>query len=537
VVVVRSECVTLSELLDARRLADAGVDLDREALTDGTDRCSWNDYTDRVARLAGALVAAGVAPGDRVAVHLTKSIDSFVAVHAVIRAGGVMVPVDPLAPAGHAASVITDAGAGVLVTNARPRARRELLGAVTLDTVVLPCDGGRSDHDGLRWVDSNDIAATEPLAAVDVDPEDPAYIIYTSGSTGRPKGIVHTHRSALAYASAAAETYGLGAADRLANIAPLHFDQSTFELYAGPLAGAAVVIVPDPVLRFPASVADLVEQERPTVWYSVPLLLTQLSARGELAGRDLSSLRWVLFGGEAFSPGRLAELMGHLPTASFSNVYGPAEVNQCTAFEVAAAPTTDAPIPIGRAWRAAELRVVDDASRPLDPAAVVEPGSPGILLVSSPTMMSGYWNRPELTAESVLADPTEPERRWYATGDLVVEDASGTLTFLGRVDNQVKVRGYRVELEAVDGVLRDVEGVTEATSVVDRRDELAERIVAIVVTDPSFDDDAVVTGARSELRRRLPGYSVPSEIIVADELPLTGTGKVDRRAAARVVEP
>jgi non-ribosomal peptide synthetase component F len=302
-----------------------------------------------------------------------------------------------------------------------------------------------------------DIAAAPAAAPVPVDPADPAYIIYTSGSTGRPKGIVHTHRSALAYAVAASVGYELGSDDRMVNIAPLHFDQSTFELYAAAIVGAAVIVVPDPVMRFPASVATLVEAERATVWYSVPHLLMQMVARGALAERDLSSLRWILFGGEVFPPGQLAELMALIPSARVSNVYGPAEVNQCTRHDLDAPPTGDDPVPIGRAWDAARVRVVA-LDGPISAARPVSPGEPGVLLVATDTMMAGYWGRDDLTAASTVVDDGV---RWYVTGDLVVENPSGDLVFLGRVDNQVKIRGHRIELEAIDAVLADVEGVTD----------------------------------------------------------------------------
>ena len=143
-----------------------------------------------------------------------------------------------------------------------------------------------------------------------------------------------------AYASRAVDTYGLTASDRLANIAPLHFDQSTFELWAGPLAGAAVVVVPDGVLRFPASLSDLVARERATVWYSVPYAITQLVTRGAPHDRDLTALRWVLFGGESFPPAALVAAQRALPHARFSNVYGPAEVNQCTFHHLDRPPTS-----------------------------------------------------------------------------------------------------------------------------------------------------------------------------------------------------
>jgi amino acid adenylation domain-containing protein len=520
---------TLAELVDADRLATLGVALDASALTDGTTSWSWGEYVDLVARTAGALAGAGVEHGDRVGVHLTKSVHSFVAVHAVLRAGAVMVPVDPLAPVDLAAAVLADAGVEVVISDARPAVLEPLVERVAPSVLVLPRTATAPGvATGAAVVVTADaIDAAEPAGVPVLDPHDPAYIIYTSGSTGRPKGIVHTHRSALTYAVAGAEAYELDAADRMVNIAPLHFDQSTFELYSAPLAGAAVIVVSDPVLRFPASVASLVEAERATVWYSVPHLLVQMVARGALADRDLSSLRWILFGGEAFPPRQLAELMGLVPSARLSNVYGPAEVNQCTRYDLDAPPSTDDPVPIGRAWPAARLRVVDTEA-PRDPAREVPSGEPGVLLVASDTMMEGYWRRDDLTAASIVHD--DDGVRWYVTGDLVVENETGDLVFLGRVDNQVKLRGHRIELEAIDAVLAEVDGVEAATAVVVRPADAEDVLVALVVA--AGDTAAVAERARAVLRARLPRYAVPAEVRVVDELPRTSSGKVDRGASA-----
>jgi amino acid adenylation domain-containing protein len=525
---------TLADLVDRDRLDAIGVRLDAPALTDTTTVLSWADYTDRVARMAGALGALDVQPGDRVGIHLAKSVHSFVAVHAVLRAGAVVVPVDPLAPSDLAASVLLDAGVEVIITDARPAVLGPLADQLDLRAMLQPratappdTAAGRS-----RVLTGDDIAATPAAAPVAVGPDDPAYIIYTSGSTGRPKGIVHTHRSALAYAVAAASGYGLRADDRMVNIAPLHFDQSTFELYASAIVGAAVIVVPDPVMRFPASVATLVETERATVWYSVPHLLIQMVARGALGERDLSSLRWILFGGEVFPPGQLAALMNLIPSARVSNVYGPAEVNQCTRHDLDSPPTGDDPVPIGRAWDAAVVRVVSPEA-PIDAARTVSPGAAGVLLVATDTMMAGYWRRDDLTAASTVAHDGV---RWYVTGDLVVENDRGDLVFLGRVDNQVKIRGHRVELEAIDAVLADVDGVRAATVVVDRSAD-DHRLIGLLVVDPDEQFDAVSARALAATRRLLPRYAVPAQFQPVPTLPRTSTGKVDRTASAGLLTP
>lgn len=530
----------LSHLVDGARLDRGELDGAALAVTDGARSLTWSEYVDRVARTSAALVAAGVTPGDRVAVRLAKSIASFVTVHAIVRAGAVMVPIDPTAPTTLAASVLADADATALVTDAPEATVLGIMGDHALRCVMLV---GRDDGGGLggavRVVTDHDVSSTEPGALVPVDPTEPAYIIYTSGSTGRPKGIVHSHASALAYTVAAAELYELTADDRLANVAALHFDQSTFELYSAPYAGSSVLVLPDPVLRFPASVTALLESHRVTVWYSVPSLLRQLSGRGALDERDLGSLRWVLFGGESYPPGQLAALMEQLPGARFSNVYGPAEVNQCTYRHFTEAPNTDQAVPIGAAWPVATLLVVD----PEDLDTPVEPGTPGVLLVQSSTMMTGYWNRPDLTAAAIQERPDGlgGSQRWYVTGDLVVVRDDGELEFLGRRDNQVKVRGHRVELEAVDDALGDVAGVRSGVAVVRRIANGDDTVVALVVPTGSGQPadgsnkplaDVVI----AELRRRLPRVAVPTEVVVVDDLPRTGTGKVDRRASQRLLD-
>ncbi len=515
---------TLAQLVAPERLAPGGpLEHDRPAITDGTVELTWAEYVEHVDTVARHLVAAGVAPGDRVVIRMLKSVWSFVGVHGALRAGGVATPIDPLAPSAHAAAVVEDAGATVGLCDAR-----------SARGLVAP------DRPLAAVLDVSELATSTAPAGTElpqVGPDDPAYIIYTSGSTGRPKGIVHTHRSGLAYARTAAAEYELTANDRFANIAPLQFDQSTFELYTAALVGATVVTVPDVVLRFPASLATLVADQRVTVWYSVPFVLEQLVARGALEDRDLTSVRWILFGGEAFAADRLDALRAAFPAAVISNVYGPAEVNQCTRYDVEPGDPLDPDVPIGGAWSAADVRMVDpdDVTRRLDGEGV------GRLLVSSETAMAGYWGRPDLT-DRVFHDLDG--RRWYDTGDLVRRRDDGLLVFVGRVDNQVKVRGHRVELEAVDAALSECDGVGAATTVVHRAPaDAAEgrdgaRLVALVVgVGPGADPGDLASAVRSAVSARLPAAMVPDEVRVVDDLPRTSSGKIDRPAAARLLSP
>ncbi len=530
----------LSHLLDDERIRNRVLDAAAPAIMDGVRSLTWSQYVEQVAKAAGALVAAGVRPGDRVAIRLAKSIESFVMTHAVLRAGAVMVPVDPSAPDQLAAGVLADSAAAAFVTDASDATIADITDGLALRCIAVV---GRDDvaplNPSTNLLTRRDLSAAQPGELVEVDVSAPAYIIYTSGSTGRPKGIVHSHQSALSYATTAAGLYELTPRDRLANIAALHFDQSTFELYSAPLAGSSVVVVPDPILRFPASLTALLASQQVTVVYSVPSLFRQIADRGALDDRDLTRLRWVLFGGESYPPRQLATLMNLLPETRFSNVYGPAEVNQCMVHHVASAPIGDEAVPIGTAWPAATVTVVD----PDDVTTPAEPGTAGVLIVRTPTMMTGYWNRPDLTAASVLERPDGQggSQRWYVTGDLVVEREDGELEFLGRLDNQVKVRGHRIELEAVDDALGDVDGVRSGVAVVRRVASGDDTVVALVVpTRPEVEtggeSHGFANGVIAELRRRLPHAAVPAEVVLVDDLPRTGTGKIDRRAAQRLLD-
>ncbi|MPY92775.1 MAG: amino acid adenylation domain-containing protein [Acidimicrobiia bacterium] len=493
-----------------------------EAVRSGDGRLTYGELADRTEALAAALQSFGVHRGDRVGVYLHKSVAGFVAVHAVLRAGAAYVPIDPFAPPSLVARIIDDCGIEVVVTEPRqgaqlarvPPLTRSLRAAVGLDQPV----------EGLRVVPADEVAAASGgLAPPKVLSEDIAYVMYTSGSTGRPKGIVHTHRSGLRYAQQAVEVYGVGPGDRLANSAPFHFDISTFELFAGPLAGASTLVIPEPYLKMPASLSQLLADDRSTFWYSVPFLLGELLARGALGSRDLASLRWVLFGGEVMAPETIAGLMAHLPNARFSNSYGPAEVNQCTFHHLAGPPPSGEPVPIGGPMPDADLLVVDEHGEE------VAGGEVGALLVRGSTMMDRYWGREDLSSRAFTtrALPGGGSARWYRTGDLVRQRADGEYEFIGRQDNQVKVRGNRVELESVEAVLVGVPGVEHAVAGVVEVDGAQVLAAAMVPTGGASLEESVVLASAAAL---LPPYAVPFRLVLVERLPFTPSGKLDRRA-------
>ena len=512
--------------IPGRLVAAAGAHPGRTAVVDGDRQIDHAELLGAAVAVAEALVELGVSPGDRVGVHLAKSAEAVAALHGTMLAGAAYVPLDPKAPVDRLVVTAADAGIAALVVDARSCATgHEVVatvgscrGAVALgptpaevavdarlpDPFASPVDGG-------------------PVAAPMPSEHDVAYLLYTSGSTGTPKGVTISHANALAFVDWAVDTFRLGPDDRLSSHAPFHFDLSVFDLYAAVTVGAAVVLVPPKVARFPVSMVRLVEEQRLTVWYSVPSTLTMAVESGALGSADLSSLRLVLFAGEVFPPRYLAALMDHLPDADHWNLYGPTETNVCTAHRVVDPPDADGPaVPIGRAVSGDVCVVVDDELHP------VPAGVQGELVVSGPTVARGYWGAPQRTAERFLLDPVPelPPPPLYRTGDLVVELPDGSFRFEGRRDHQVKSRGHRVELAEVEAALQRHPAVVEAV-VVARPDPLvSNRLEAHVVVSRH----ASVRDLKRHVAATLPPYMVPDEVELHAALPRTSNDKVDRRA-------
>lgn len=497
---------------------------DRDAFRFNGHGLSYANLVQQANSLANTLHDQGVKRRDRVGIYMPKCLELPGAVYGIMKAGAAYVPLDPAAPIARVQALMRDCGIRHLVT--QPSQSKAMASLLAAGTEPECCIGIPPQDDSsvrcLPWDEVfNAIGETAPnVGTLD---QDLAYIIYTSGSTGVPKGIMHTHYSGLSYARLSARLYDLRPEDRLSNHSPLHFDMSTFDMFSGPLAGATTVIIPEAYTKLPASLSQLIDDEQLTIWYSVPFALIQLLLRGALHTRDLQSLRWILFGGEPFPTKYLHALMEQLPQARFSNVYGPAEVNQCMYYHVPAlAASADEPVPIGRIWDNTEGLVVDENDRE------VTPGDVGELLIRSATMMRGYWNRPDLNANAFYRRPVGPDTTdiFYRTGDLVQRRDDGDYQFLGRKDRQIKTRGYRVELDEIEAALSASDHVEEAAVFAVPDTEGSYRIEAAVILNAA----GITTPADLEhhLKTRLPAYAVPTCIEIVATFPRTSTGKIDR---------
>lgn len=479
---------------------------------------TWAQTYRRAKALALQLVAAGVQPGDRVGVMRLKSHYTFEAVHGVLMAGAVLVPTDPLGPAKTAQAVLADAGVIAVVGDEATIAKFDPWSVCDLLTALVvgePTDPRATQID--EGDGSGSGSALTSLPEIDLD--DPAYLVYTSGSTGEPKGILHTHRSGLAYAQLAVAEHQMGPHDRLAAMCAAHFDMGTLELYAAPLAQTTIVIFSEAHLRFPASFTERAQVHRTTMFYAVTTLLQSIVDRGAIEQRNLSSVSKILFAGEVYPPSSLIKLMEAFPNARLANVYGPAEVNACNVYHLTGPPDPDLGAPIGPAWPGADLMVVDENEQP------VAQGEKGELWVSAVTRMKHYWGQPELTAQKTRHRDDGPD--WYTTGDIVHEDPKGLFWFDGRRDSQVKIRGVRIELEAVEAVLGEAPGVLYAVAATRRVAAETQLVAALVAEDAQTIDQKAV---RRFCQKNLHPTAIPQTLVVEKSFPTTASGKIDRTA-------
>jgi L-proline---[L-prolyl-carrier protein] ligase len=496
---------------------------DKEAVRYSSMGLSYAELEARTNSLARTLIDQGVSRGDRVGIFMNKSLESAVAIYGIMKAGAAYVPLDPFAPVARVAYVIQDCGIRHLLTKeAKADQVADILGLQTsLECLIgLPAEDPSAVR-RLSWQDAF-AASAQPLAH-NLTEQDLAYILYTSGSTGTPKGIMHTHRSGLSFAEWAAYEYRLQPGDRLSNHAPLHFDLSTFDFFAGAIAGATTVIIPEALTKFPANLSKLIQDEKISVWYSVPFALMQLMERGVLEGRDLSALRWILFAGEVFPTKHLRMLVNMLPHVSFSNLFGPTETNVCTYYHLPGPPESDDPIPIGKACANVEDLVVDADGNP------VPAGEVGELLIRGGVVMKGFWGQPEKTANGFFKRRmfNDFDDVFYRTGDLVHKDEQGYFRYLGRKDRQIKTRGYRVELDEIEVALLAHDQIEEA-AVFPVPDGQGSNLIAasvIPVQGVALTESELV----EHLNKRLPPYAIPVEIELASDFPRTSTGKINRR--------
>lgn len=469
-----------------------------------------------VFRIAARLRQSGIGRGRRVAVCLPKCVEAVQAILGVLASGAAYVPLAASSPARYIHKQVQDAQVSLLVTTPKIRSLLASAGAAEDCPPSVAVSGLDTGHGLDPWI--GEAPAADPPA---VGPDDPAAILYTSGSTGEPKGVVLSHRNILSFVEWVVTRFELDPEDRFVSHAPFHFDLSTLDLFASLRLGAAVFLLSEKLALFPPAVAQVVRAQRCSIWYSVPTALRMLLEHGRLERGGLPSLRTIFFAGEVFPLTSLRKLMGVLPGPRYVNLYGPTETNVCTYHVLPGPPDEEqTEIPIGLPCEHLEVGLRGENGRP--PAA----GQTGEIWVAGPSVMRGYWRRPDLT-RAVRFDGRDDS---YLTGDFGTVGADGRFYFHGRRDRQVKIRGHRVELSEIESVLASCPGVGQAAVVGAGLQSLSPRLVAFVI--PALGGTLSATTLRRFSATRLPSHAVPSSYLVRSGLPLLPNGKLDRARLA-----
>ncbi|GAB7187040.1 peptide synthase [Kitasatospora sp. Ki12] len=481
------------------------------AVVDGDVALSYAELDARANRLARYLAGVGVGPESRVGVCLSRGVDLVVALLAVVKAGGAYVPVDPEYPVERVAFTVADSGAVCVLTSL------ECVAVVPVGVpVVVLDDPGVSA--GVAALDGGPVS-------VAVLPGHSAYVIYTSGSSGRPKGVAVSHGNVVGLFAGTRGLFGFGAGDVWSWFHSVAFDFSVWELWGALLHGGRVVVVPFGVSRSPEEFWELVEREGVTVLSQTPSAFYQLVA-AEGGGVRGSSLRVVVFGGEALEPGRLSGWWERRGGGGprLVNMYGITETTVHVTFEELAAGAVAGGVAgsvVGRGIPGLGVFVLDEWLCP------VPVGVAGELYVSGGQLARGYVGRPGLSAGRFVASPFGSGERMYRTGDVGRWLPGGRLEYLGRADEQVKVRGFRIELGEIEAVFAEHPAVGRAVVVVREDVPGDKRLVAYVVPASGVE---LPDGLREFVGRRLPEYMVPATVVALEAVPLTVNGKLDRKA-------
>ncbi len=464
---------------------------ERTAVSHGNNRLTYRELDSRSDAMARGLLRAGVTPGATVALAMERGVDAIAATLAIVKAGGVYLPLDATLPAELASRLMEAAGAKRIVADAHGRERFAHTGAAMLDAAALALPG-------------------DALPEVERAGGDPVYVMFTSGSSGEPKGVVVPHR---AVARLVLNT-GVTALDPgyvMAQAAPLGFDAATLEIWSPLLNGGRIAILDDEVVFDPRKLSAALVAEGVTVMFLTASLLNRVA---DEAPQSFGSLRQMITGGEALSVPHVRKVMEACPQLELFNGYGPTENTTFTTLHRITFEDLSGPIPIGKPVANTQVLVLDEALQP------VPIGVWGELCAAGDGVAFGYAGRESLTAEKFVT--LEDGTRIYRTGDVARWREDGVLEFGGRRDGQIKLRGRRIETGAVEAALCALEGIRGAAAVVD-----GDVLVAVVAADAA--DDA---RWRAALERKLPAFMVPERFVVVPSLSVTANGKKDLRAAA-----
>lgn len=498
----------------------AGRNPDDVAAVCDDAQLTYGQLNDRANQLAHHLRKGGVAPEMRVGICMEPSLQLVVAMLGILKAGGAYVPLDPSYPKQRLDYMVDDADLSVMVIDPHQASRfAEAFKNPRMNVVKLDA----------TWTTINQEGTTNPDTPI--DPDNLAYVLYTSGTTGTPNGALVSHHNVIRLFGTTRQYFGFDEHDVWTMFHSFAFDFSVWEIWGALLHGGRIVIVPYRISRSPISFLDLLHRERVTVLNQTPSAFAQFMGVEETDSRTETTLRWVIFGGEALDLHSLKPWFDRHGDQKpcLVNMYGITETTvHVTCRPLSASDATEAPgSVIGRAIPDLQVYLLDRDRR------LVPDGVPGEIYVGGAGVCRGYLNRPDLTAQRFINNPfsDDPHARLYKSGDLARRLDNGDIEYLGRTDQQVKIRGFRVEPAEIEAALQRYQGVRQTVVMARRDDGDDDYIAAYIVAGDG--NTPTSTELRSHLRQTLPDYMIPSVFVVLDCLPLTLNGKIDRDALPR----
>ena len=506
---------------------------DKNAIVYHEEKIAYKDLDVVTSKLAVTLLESGVRRGDRIGVYINKSIPAVISILGILKAGGVYVPLDANAPLTRLACIIENSGMKCLLTSTRKgdNVQQMFPEKNPLDIVLLTDDLKRL-KEGLPvkvipWEKIIERGEVPPPENLSID-TDLAYILYTSGSTGVPKGVMISHRTSLTFINWSCDAFDIRPEDRVSSHAPLHFDLSIFDIFTSLQAGATIFLVPEEFSIFPKRLIKFIQDNKITVWYSVPSILVHMMVHGSMKNHSFPDLRLILFAGEVFPVKYLRELMGIVPQADYYNLYGPTETNVCTYYKVdQIEPDRIKPVPIGKACSNIEVFALDENNN-----IVTEIGTEGELYARGSCVAHGYWRDVKKTESAFIKNFLNSgfDEKLYRTGDIVTLDEKGNYNLIGRKDHMIKSRGYRIELGEIEAALYSHQDVKEAVAVAVPDEFITNKIITFIV--PKKPDSLTKIEIEKHLSERIPIYMMPEMIEFLESLPKTSNGKIDREMLA-----
>lgn len=500
-------------LNSAVRLLDKAAEKynDKTAIADEWGEISFAELQKQGKSVGTAIInadAEGYMPSP-VMVYLKKSISCIVCFMGAMYSANPYVPTAYDMPANRIQKIVDSLqGRGHIITDAN--------GLETLKTMDIPETISIHVYEEIIKTEADNVLVEKTLSsAIDTDP---IYIMFTSGSTGAPKGVTVPHRGVIDYAMWVAKTFGIDKTSVLGNQAPFYFDNSIFDIYSCLLTGAKMVIIPETLFMFPVKLPEFVRDNDITTIFWVPTVMINVANSGVLSEIELPKLENVVFCGEVMPNTQLNIWRKAQPHCTYANLYGPTEISDVCTYYIADRPFKDSdPLPIGRACENMRIIILNEQNE------IAKTNEQGEICVIGTGVSLGYWNNPEITQKAFMQNPVNPyyEERIYRTGDLAFIDDEGLIIYLGRKDNQVKVKGNRIELGEIENAAMCVDGVKGACAVFD---EDKQQIVLFVESQTDFK----IRKMNLELKKYIPNYMLPSGLIVMDKFPHTANDKIDR---------